>query len=455
MFLERVYTPGLAHFSYVLGGGGAAAVIDPQRDFRIYMSLADEHEARITHIFETHRNEDFLTGSLGLSQATGAQILHGAQIPFRFGRPVKEGDSFQLGDIRLDALHTPGHSDESISLALAHTASGSDPIGVFTGDALFVGSVGRSDFYPNRMAESARLQYDSIFRKLLPLGDGVLLYPAHGAGSVCGSRMLKREFSTLGYERKHNPMLQMNRDEFIRHKLDEKLYMPPYFHRMDKLNLEGPPLDWPYPAPCSPDEFADAIQHGCRVVDVRSSEACAGASIPGSISLPVGLLAGFAGWFLPYDHPIALISESPRQAQEATVRLARMGYDSVRAWLAGGMEEWNATGRPFQTTPVVHAAELRRRIDDGEEFYLLDVRTSEEFEQKHLPGAVNVYLGELPEFIDELPEERPIVTICSTGQRSMCAASLLMKHGIDWVEECLGSMAAVEALEKAEVEMAV
>jgi hydroxyacylglutathione hydrolase len=198
MFLETIRSEGLSHLSYILGDGNEAAVIDPRRDAKIYQEIAYRQGARITHIFETHRNEDYVTGSLELARLTDAKIHHGQAMQFEFGQPVADGDSFHIGHIRLDVLETPGHTLEHISLSLTDTASGEGPVAVFTGDTLFIGDVGRTDFYPDRAEEVAGMLYDSLHDKLLPLGDHVILYPAHGVGSVCGSGMANREFSTLG-----------------------------------------------------------------------------------------------------------------------------------------------------------------------------------------------------------------------------------------------------------------
>lgn len=240
MFLEVIRTEGLAAYSYLIGDGGEAAVIDPQRDCGAYVDRAHRQGARITHVFETHRNEDFVIGSRDLAERTGAEIRHGQHPDFAYGRSTAEGDDFRLGDVRLKVLETPGHTDESTSLAFYDTAFSKDrAVGVFTGDPLFIGDVGRTDFYPQRRQEVAGLLYDSLHGKILPLGDQAALYPAHGAGSICGSGMAAREVSTLGFERAHNPMLQLDRDTFIDRKVNEHHYQPPYFREMETANKEG------------------------------------------------------------------------------------------------------------------------------------------------------------------------------------------------------------------------
>jgi len=448
MFLEVVRSQGLAHLSYIVGDQGAAAVIDPRRDCEIYRTLAYERGARITHIFETHRNEDYVIGSLDLSRKTGADIYHGEELPFAYGYPVTEGDVLRLGDVSLRVLKTPGHTYESISLVLADLSFGEDPVAVFTGDALFIGDAGRTDFFPDRAEEVAGLLYDSIFNKLLPLGDHVILYPAHGAGSVCGSGMASREFSTLGYERKHNPALQLaDRSAFIRRKTGERHYQPPYFRRMEQYNLEGaPPLDLRVPEPLKPGDFARAMGEGMLAVDVRSAEAFAGAYIPGSLAIPLHMIPAFAGWLLPYDRDIGLVAHDHGSVETAVRYLARLGYDQVTSFLDGGLHQWEMSGSPYDSIPAVHAGNITARLDAQEPFTLLDVRTREEYEAGHLPGAVHVYVGELPHRLEDIPARRPVTTFCGSGERAIIAASILKRNGFEDVEDCLGSMAACSAL---------
>lgn len=449
MFLEKIRSEGLAHLSYIFGDKGKAAVVDPRRDCEIYVDIASRHDARITHIFETHRNEDYLIGSKELAQQTGAEIYHSKHLTFNYGNPLSEGDRFELGDIQLKILETPGHSYESISITLSDKGFSREPIAVFTGDALFIGDVGRTDFYPDKAEEVAGLLYDSIYKKIIPLGDQVILYPAHGAGSVCGTGMASREFSTLGYERINNPILQRTRDEFIACKVNEHHYKPPYFSTMHRLNQEGPPLlkHLPEPLPYSIDEFAHAIDQGMTVLDVRSPEAFAGASIPGSIAIPLEMLPPFAGWFLPYDKPIGLVVDQYEQVKTAVRYLIRIGYDTISGYLEKGLHKWEISGRKYEKISTIYAGDVMQRINANEDFILLDVRSKEEFEKGHLQNAINIYVGELPNNLDKIPKDhRPLTVFCSTGRRSTIAASLLKKNGFEGVEDWLGSMSACSAI---------
>jgi hydroxyacylglutathione hydrolase len=445
MFVHRVKTEGLAHLSYVIGDGGQAAVIDPRRDCRIYQEIAYKQGAQITCIFETHRNEDFVIGSVELAQRTGATIFHGQELPFAYGQVVQEDDTFDLGKIRLKILKTPGHTEESISIVLADTAFSQKALAVFTGDALFIGDTGRTDFFPGREEEMARLLYDSIFKKILPLGDEVIIYPAHGAGSVCGAKIAQRDFSTLGYERRFNPVLQYNKKEdFIRYKVNEYHSKPPYFTQMEEYNLNGAPAlgDLNLPKPVNASQFEQSIEQGLIPVDIRSPEAFAGAYIPGSLAIPLDMVPAYAGWFLPYDQDIGLIVDDFDHLDPAIRHFARIGYDRIVCYLEKGLHEWSTSGRRYDRIPAMYPGDIQKRISENQDFTLLDVRSKAEFSQGHLPKATHIFLGDLPNNLEQIPESRPITTFCGSGKRAIIAASLLKQAGFDQVEDALGSMQA-------------
>lgn len=445
MFLKKVKSEGLAHLSYMFGSGNSAAVIDPRRDIDIYLNIAKKESVNITHIFETHRNEDYIIGSIPLSEITGAEIYHGKELGFKYGNSVRENDEFKIGTLKLKILETPGHTFESISIALYDTEFGEDAVAVFTGDALFIGDVGRTDFFPDQAEKVAGLLYDSIFEKILPLGDQTILYPAHGAGSVCGSGMASREFSTLGYERKNNPVLQKtNRDEFIEYKTNEKHHQPPYFKMMEKYNQQGPPRNdfQKYLPALNPEKFHSEQENGMQVLDARSPEAIAGALIPGSLAIPLNMIPAFAGWFLSYENPIGLVLESTYEVETALRYLYRLGFDNIAGYLISGLHGWEVKGKKYQKIPAIYAAELVEKIESDEDFILLDVRREQEYNQKHLPGAKNIYVGHLPKYIDEIDRNKQVVTFCGSGRRAIIAASILKAAGFEDVQDCLGSMKA-------------
>lgn len=451
MFIEQFYDEGLAHLSYIIGDENQAAVIDPRMDIDVYLEAARKHGATITHIFETHRNEDYVVGSCNLAKRTRAKIYHGANLDFSYGNSCKEGDRFEFGKIVLKILETPGHTPESISLVVVDTSTGETPLGVFTGDALFVGTAGRTDFWKTR-EEAAAILYDSIYHKLLPLGDQVVLYPAHGAGSVCGGAdMANRNFSTIGYEKEHNQSLQCgSKQEFVDQQKIRTFENPPYFKEMERRNQHGPDVlyDLPEPSLVQVKAFEPLLDnHKIQVIDIRSPESYAGAAIPNSLSLPLPLLSGYVGWFLDYDKDIALIADSEQQ-QEAIKQLVRLGYNRITHALEGGLHKWEVSGNPFWTIPAIHAETVKKRIESNNPFILLDVRKDEEWEQGHLPNATHAFLGTLREEIDSLniSKDQTITTFCGSGQRAVVASSILKSKGYQNVEVCLGSMQACKAV---------
>ncbi|MEJ2604461.1 MAG: MBL fold metallo-hydrolase [Gammaproteobacteria bacterium] len=445
MFLEKVKTDGLAHLSWVLGSAGEAAVIDPRRDCSIYTDIALRHDCRITHIFETHRNEDLLSGAAVLAERTGATVFHGpnAAGDVVYAETARDGDEFSIGAITIRVLETPGHTDDSLSFAFLDPAFGEEAVGVFTGDALFVGDVGRTDFYPDRAREVAGLLYDSL-QKLCGLGDQAVIYPAHGAGSVCGNAMADREVSTIGYERVNNPRLRIaDRDEFIDAKVAEHHRQPPYFRYMEAGNLEGAPA---VPAAPPPPLTAAAFRRlagEVDVLDVRSASAWLGAHLPESIAIPEHMIASFAGWFLEPHRQIALVAEDGGQAGRAARTLARIGYDRVEGYLAPSLAAWAAAGEEFGTVAVVDTRRVRERVDSAsKEWTLLDVRDDPEVAQGRIAGARHVFLGKLPGALRDLDPARHYTVMCGSGSRATIAASLMRRAGFRDVDLYLGSISA-------------
>lgn len=445
MIFERIKSAGIAHNSYLIGSGSDAAVIDPRRDCRIYIDLARQHDLRIKYIFETHRNEDYVIGSVELDSFTGAEIYHGPGLDWGYGNTLRDGQEFQIGNLKLTAIHTPGHTDESISYAVADLSSGEAVVMVFTGDALFVDDVGRTDLYGAE--EAPRLAsnlYDSIFNKLLPLGDGVILCPAHGAGSVCGLNIADRDESTLGIERAQNPILQNNRDDFIKYKVAEQPEKPHYFRQMEKYNLEGPPLLGcrPLPPPLTPTEFRDEMERGAVVVDTSEPAAFGGAHIKGAYSIWLGGLPVFAGWVLSYDSPILLVMEDQCHLERTVRYLIRAGYDWIAGYLKEGTEGWYNTGFPTENLPLLSVHQLKDKIDRGEELIVLDARGRDEWAWGHIKGALHIYVGHLEQRLVEVPKDKPVAVICNVGHRAGLGASILLRAGYPKVYNVLGSIKA-------------
>jgi hydroxyacylglutathione hydrolase len=446
MIFEKLVSEGLAHNSYLVGSGGEAAIIDPRRDIDLYLELARNNGLRITRVFETHRNEDYVIGSLELARVTGCEIHHGAGLDFRYGRPVREGDSFRVGSLDLRILETPGHTEESISIVLSDMEVSGTPLKVFTGDALFAGEVGRTDFYPDRLEQVAGELYYSLHQKILPLGDGVIVCPAHGGGSVCGADISDLPLTTIGYEKETNPLLRLERGAFIRRKIAERHHYPPYFSRMEQLNHDGPPL---LVCPLSvPDLTVPAVKdlkgRGAQLVDIRSPSSFAGGHVPGSLHIWRDGLSAFAGYFLNYEDPIVLVDDFNEGLGEVRRQFARLGYDNFAGCLGGGFMTWAKAAEPVGTVRTWTVHDLKEHLGDPT-LYLLDLRDEPSYRKHgHLPGAHQIYAGEFRSFICKVPEEKEIACFCDAGYKSSIAASLLLKEGFTKVTVVLGSMAAWE-----------
>lgn len=440
MLFERIESEGLAHFSYILGDQNEAVVIDPRRDCDIYIEVAASRGMKITHILETHRNEDYVIGSIELSHRTGAAIWHAdPELKYAYGIPAAPGQTWKAGRLTIEAMSTPGHTPGSLSYVLY------DPGGVlwmiFTGDCLFAGDVGRVDLLgTDQVGTLAGLLYDSIFQRIIPLGDSVIVCPAHGSGSVCGTSISDRIWTTIGIERIHNPRLRIkDRMEFVRLAAAEG-ERPPYFRRMEVLNLTGAPLPrLPEPSPLGPVEFADAAR-GAVVIDTRSELAFSAAHVPGAQFLWLEGLASFAGWFLPYDRTLLLISD-PGTLKQATRMLVRIGYDDVKATLAGGMLAWHMAGQRSESIATITVQELCRRLDRGENPHILDVRSADEIARARIPGAQEIHVTMLIDRMIEVPKDRTAYIFCGSGMRSMVAASLLKRNGWEDLTVVLGGLA--------------
>jgi len=445
MIFERIRSEGIAHNSYLIGSANGAAVIDPRRDCQIYVGWAQEHGLKIKHIFETHRNEDFVIGSIELRTLTGAEIYHGPGLEWRYGTTLKDGQQFNIGNMRLIAIHTPGHTDESMSYAISDLVSGEAAVMVFTGDTLFVDDVGRTDLYgPEEAHRLASNLYDSIFHKLLPLGDGVILCPAHGAGSVCGLNIGNRDESTLGIERVQNPLLQHSKDDFINHKIAEKPERPHYFRQMEKYNLEGPPLlgCMPLPSPLTPIEFREKLENGAVVVDTSEPAAFGGAHIGGAYSIWLEGLPVYAGWVLSYNKPILLALEDQSHLERAVRYLIRAGYDQIAGYLKGGTEGWYNAGFKTESLSLFSVYQLKDKIDQGEDLLVLDTRSQYEWDSGHIEGALHIYVGQLEKRLAEVPRDKPVAVICNVGHRAGLGASILLRAGYEAVYNVLGSVKA-------------
>ncbi|MFP2930095.1 MBL fold metallo-hydrolase [Pyxidicoccus sp. 3LG] len=450
MFFQALKTPGIAHVSYILGSDGDALVVDPRRDVDVYLEVLQARGLRLRYVLQTHRQEDFIEGTAELSRRTGAPVVAGKHpISGYADLQLGEHERFHLGSLTLMALHTPGHTPESTSYAVFLDPHHSEAWGVFTGDALFAGETGRTDLTDaERTGENAGHLYDALHRKVLPLGDAALVLPAHGTGSVCGGHIADRDLTTLGIERRENPVFRLGRVDFIQHKLGERLPRPPHFKRMEVLNLTGGhPLAR---APCdvpmlSPRDFAESSRGGL-VIDAREPEAFVGGHIPGTLSLWPGGLPVFGGWVARQDVPVHLVLPEGADAAQAVLSLARIGIDRVEGILAGGFGAWRNAGMPIGSAGTLTPVELHVHAPS---YQVLDVREPGEFEGGHIQDARHVYVGELEERLPEvgLRPEESVAVVCSTGYRSGLAASLLLRNGFRRVSNLLGGMTAWKRLD--------
>jgi hydroxyacylglutathione hydrolase len=446
MIFERVKSEGLAHNSYFLGSGNVAVVIDPRRDVRIYQDLARKYELNIKYILETHRNEDYVIGSLELASITGALAYHGTGPDWKYGANLKDGQELRCGKLQITAIYTPGHTNESMSYILVDLDTGNAPFMVFTGDTLFVGDTGRVDFYgKSETPHMAASLYDSIYKRLMPLGDGVILCPGHGGGSICGQKIADRDESTLGTERLLNPILQSpDKDRFIEQKIAEYHEKPPYFLQMEKYNQDGPPplSGLPEPAPLTPREFKQDVDNGGLIVDTSWPSAYGGAHIKAAYNIWMEGLPSFAGWFLPYDKPLLLVLEDSSHLEATVCYLRRLGYDRITGYLKGGIEGWINAGFEFESISLLSVHQLKARMQSGRDMTVLDVRGQDEWKQGHIPGSINIYVGHLEKRLSEIPRDKPIAVLCSVGHRAGIAASILLRAGYSDVSIVLGSVTA-------------
>lgn len=454
MKIEQIYTGCLSQGTYYIESNGEVAIIDPLREIDTYLKLAKENNAKIKYIFETHIHADFVSGHLTLSKATGAPIIFGPNTITSYPVTIaKDQQVFKLGNLTFVALHTPGHTLESTTYLLKDNL-GKDHA-IFTGDTLFIGDVGRPDLAQKQSGKTQRdmagMLFDSLRKKIMPLSDDVIVYPAHGAGSACGKKISRETFSTLGNQKSSNYALNksLSKEEFI-NELTEGLESPPaYFPMNVKMNQEGynhienilrknlNPLDT--------DEFEKlANQSGVLILDVRNQIQFAEEHIPGSIF--IGIDGGFAPWVGAIvgdvKRPILLITPKGRE-KETITRLARVGFDNALGFLEGGLSSWKVKGRKTDSVSTIEASKLGKKIFDQTK--IIDVRKNSEFSNGHLKNALNIPLDQLSENFDKIPLEGNFFVHCAGGYRSMIASSILKSRGIDSMTDIIGGFSAIKS----------
>jgi hydroxyacylglutathione hydrolase len=447
MYFEQFYLGCLAHASYMMASEGEAVVVDPQRDVDLYVKAAAEHGVTIRHIFETHLHADFVSGHKELAARTGAQIYMGAQAGATFPHvPVSDGFELKFGKASIRVLETPGHTPESICLVVTDKERSAAPWAVLTGDTLFIGDVGRPDLSPTHTpAQLAGLLYDSLHGKVLKLADSVLVYPAHGAGSLCGKNMRAERSSTIGTERLTNYALQIkSREEFITQLTSNLPARPEYFLKDAEINRTGA-ASLSELAPLraiAPSELEAMLQEGDLALDVRPGDEFAAGHVPGSVNIALsGQFASWAGTVLGLAaHPV-LIADTESQLEEARLRLARVGIEALDGHLAGGVAAWKHAGLPVATISQITAEELNGRLRSGE-VQVLDVRREAEWNAAHIEDATWWPLDNFRVSPPEIDRDAEIAVHCKGGYRSMIASSLLQRAGYKHVINVAGGFDA-------------
>lgn len=460
MIFKQYYLGCLAHGSYLIGDQETriAAVVDPQRDIDQYLKDAEEQKLQIRYVFLTHFHADFVAGHLELRDRVGAEVCLGAkaQADYAF-RSMKDGDYVEFGKVRLKVLETPGHTPEGISILLYDlTKSDTVPHAVLTGDTLFIGDVGRPDLMASigiSANELAGLLYDSLQNKILPLPDETLVYPAHGAGSMCGKHLSSETSSTIGTQRRYNYALQpMNKEEFIKLVTADQPEAPQYFSYDAMLNKsERATLEQVLETglnPLSLEEVLKLREAGAQVLDVRDPADFAGGHLSGSVNIGLGgKFATWAGTILSQQKPIVIIAEPGRES-EAAMRLGRIGFDQVAGYLENGMEALDHRPDLVGRTARITAGTLAEQLRTAESPFVLDVRAESERKGQGIDGSVNIPLNHLEERMNEVTRDRQVVVHCASGYRSSIAASVLEKHGMTNVMDLVGGWAAWEKVQK-------
>ena len=442
MYFENIYEKGLAQASYLIGCQATreAIVIDSRRDVEEYLKIAEREKLKITRITETHIHADFLSGTRELQAATGAEVLlsdeGGADWEYKFEHTgLKDGDIISVGNLKIEVLHTPGHTPEHISFLLTDTVASSEPVMIFTGDFVFVGDVGRPDLLEKAagikgtMENGARDMFRSL-NKFNTLPDFVQVWPGHGAGSACGKSLGAVPSSTVGYEKLVNWALNISdEEEFVKTLLDGQPEPPKYFAMMKKLNREGANVlgGLPFPARLTFPKFQEAIENNVKIIDTRNKLSFAGGHVKGSVNIQDNSsFTNWAGWVLDYDEPFVLIAHEHR-IEELTKALIRIGFDNISGFLPD-MNAWADAGHELERLNQLSASGLSDKLLQGDA-KVLDVRGYTEYNNSHIPGAENIFVGYLTDNLDKISRDNQIVLHCTSGDRSSLAASLLQREG--------------------------
>lgn len=450
MYFEQITSEGLGCFSYVIGcpAAGEMCVVDPRRDVQVYLDIARDRHMRISRVIDTHLHADHVSGAVELAAAAGAAVCmyHTSPVSFPF-TPLREGDAISMGAARLTVLHTPGHTPDALSLLAADTARSREPWLLLSGDALFVGDVGRPDLAGiDHLEEQIHSLHQSLYAKLGGLPGHLALFPGHGAGSLCGRSMSPLRSSTLGFERLANPMLRLPDFAAFRKAVTASLpARPKSFARIVELNRQGAPLleRCPLDKALNPDRFAALLEAGATVIDTRDAAAFGGAHIPGSLNIGFEpQVANWTGLVVDPEANLLLVVDSRERYAAMGAELHRIGYDNILGWLSGGVPAWIAAGQPVDRLTQTSASEVKRLLDRGPALRLIDVRTIQEWEAGRIPGAIHRPLADFVTAGPDLPGDEPLVLYCGSGYRSNIAASLLARRGFADVRSLAGGIVA-------------
>lgn len=438
MYVQQIYTGCLAEAAYYIESNGEAAIIDPMREIGPYMELLEERGTKLKYVMETHFHADFVSGHLDLANQTGAKLIFGPTAKPSYSSYIAEDmERLKLGNVEIQVLHTPGHTMESSTYLLIDEKDNNHA--VFTGDTLFIGDVGRPDLAVKSdltAKDLAALLYDSLYSKILPLADNVIVYPGHGAGSQCGKNMSSETVSTIGEQRKFNYALQpMKKAQFVEVVTDGIAPPPAYFPENARINREGyQNIDEILKRnlkPLSLGDFESKIEEGALVLDTRHEIFYEQGSLKNSVNIPLnGQYAIWVGSLIPINKPLVLITE-PGKEYESVLRLARVGFENVSGYLEGSIDAWKNSGKSVQTVTSVDPAAMMDYVNKGYE--ILDVRRSTEAETEHVSGAINISLVDLENRMDELDKNGTYLVHCAGGYRSMIASSILVNNGFEHI----------------------
>lgn len=454
MTIERFYLACLSHASYIVESDGEAAVIDPQRDVQIYLDFLEARGLTLKYVIETHLHADFVSGHLELADRTGAEVVIGQHANAKFPHhAAREGEELKLGSVLMRIIETPGHTPESITIAATDSKTPDAPIMLFTGDTLFAGDVGRPDLLDSvgiTKEDLGAMLYDSLREKIMTLPDDTRIYPAHGAGSSCGKALRDVEFSTLGAEKLGNYALQpMTREEFVRVVTEGQPEAPAYFISDAGINRKGAPAledVMGRARALTPDELKAELGWGAVLLDTRNPDAFAAGYVPGSVNIGLdGQFATWVGTLLPIHEPLVIVAE-PGREEESLMRCARVGYDNIVGYLAGGFETWRAAGLPTESFGRIAPRDLNALMATDSRPIVIDVRRDAERAAKHIPGAEFITLSRLEDYASSIAADgRPVVVHCAGGYRSAMAASILKRAGVAGVRDMQGGLAAWES----------